>query len=697
MSAKNNKRVDQDSLVHSKISTRHLDRLAIVYVRQSTMHQVHHNQESTRLQYNLKSYAVTLGWPVERVIVIDDDLGRSGSSAVGRPGFQRLVAEVGLDHVGLILGLEMSRLARSCRDWHQLLEVCSLFGTLLADPDGIYDPSNYNDRLLLGLKGTMSEAELHILKQRMHAGMLAKAQRGELGLRLPRGYIRRPSGEVCKDPDLQVQHVMETIFAQFERCGSVHGVLRYLVQQDIKLPVRIASGSNKGDLRWCAPTNVAVHSIFKNPAYAGAYAYGRSWFDPRGKKPGVPWSGKTVVPLGQWKVCRHDSFPAYITWERFEQNLKQMASNCSFARGIPRNGPTLLAGILRCSRCNHRMTVKYNGGGSHHYCCVPKAVKYGSERCQTVAVRSADREIEVLVLRALEPASLELSLAVVEDLERERAREEAHWQLRRERVRYNAERARRQYNNVEPENRMVARFLERALEDCLLAEKNLEEEYNRFRAVRSTTLSDAERDTIRALAKEVPKVWASSTTKHEHRKAIVRLLIEEVLLEVSGQTERVEMTVRWVGGHESKVALSRPVQNRSQLSYYQDLLHRAEALRAAGNTWSQVAATLNKEGWRPAKRRETFTAEMVSNLGVRRAESQGPRKPKMRLLENEWTVAGLANELNVEVCKIYYWVKAGWINARKVKTSHHHGAWILWADPTKRVQILSRYAASKKR
>jgi DNA invertase Pin-like site-specific DNA recombinase len=268
-----------ESFVSEKIQPHHLDRLAVVYVRQSTLQQVLDHQESTRLQYGLAHRAEALGWSAERILTIDEDLGKSGSSAEGRSGFQRLVTEVSLNHVGLILGIEMSRLARSNKDWHHLLEVCALFGTLIADLDGIYDPSQYNDRLLLGLKGTMSEAELHILKQRMLQGKLNKAQRGELGFHLPIGYVRRPSGEICFDPDEQAQQVVKVIFRKFEELGTLNAVLRYLVDHHIQVGVRVLSGANKGDLEWHRPNRATLQNLLKNPAYAGAYAYGQSHTD----------------------------------------------------------------------------------------------------------------------------------------------------------------------------------------------------------------------------------------------------------------------------------------------------------------------------------------------------------------------------------------------------------------------------------
>jgi DNA invertase Pin-like site-specific DNA recombinase len=674
-------RCDGAALASFKIGPHHLERLAIVYVRQSHPNQVLHHPESARVQYNLTEHAVALGWARDRVLVIDDDQGRTGTNTEGRPGFQRLVAEVGLDHVGIIIGFQMSRLARSCRDWHQLIEVCALFGTLLCDLDGVYDPANYNDRLVLGLKGTISEAELHVIKQRMHAGKLAKAQRGELGMHLSLGYVRRPSGEIVKDPDEQAQAVVQMLFEQFQRRGTIHGVLCYLVEYDLKLPIRIASGPDKGELRWSRPNRMTLQNVFNNPAYAGAYVYGRRRTDPRAKRPGRPATGRKVAHVGEWAVCLRDRFPAYITWEQYEQNLRQLALNRNVTRGVARRGPTLLAGLVRCGRCGHRMVAMYSDGYPR-YACVAESAVYAGPLCQSVAARAVDHVVEALVLRAIEPAALEVSLAVASDLERERAREEQVWQQRLERARYEVERARRQYNVVEPENRLVARTLERALEDRLGAEQKLGEDHRRARAARPVTLNDAERSAIRALATELPKLWNSPTTTNEQRKDVVRQLLEEVRLTVQGESERVEMTLRWAGGHETTTALTRPVARLSQLSYYDDLVQRAEHLRE-GKTLQQVADALNADGWRPAKRRATFNASMVTSLLASKRADGGtppPQPPPEKLKPNEWTLAALADRLGMSRITLHSWIGRGWVRARKVPSPRPSGLWILWAD-----------------
>ena len=464
-----------------KIQSSHLQRLAVVYVRQSTLQQVEHHQESTRRQYALVDRAIGLGWAPSQVLVIDEDQGHSGATAAGRPGFQRLVAEVGLDHIGLVLSIEISRLARNSRDWYQLLEVCGLFATLIGDADGLYDPQTYNDRLLLGLKGTMSEAELHILKQRMLEGKRAKARRGELKTLLPMGYVHAPSGEVVKDPDEQARAVIDTVFAQFARRGTLNGVLRYLVDHQLQLPYRVISGAQTGQLQWRRPNRVTLSNLLHNPTYAGAYVYGRRPTDPRRRQPGRPSTGRTVAAPPQWEVLLKDRLPAYISWEQYERNLRQLAANTTQGGGVARGGPSLLSGRLICGRCGLRMATAYtNGGHGLRYACMREAVDYGAPLCQSLAGAPLDALITRLVLEALEPAALELSMQVADDLEAERGRVQTQWQQRLERVHYDAERAARQYQAVEPENRLVARTLEQHWEAALTAEAQLKADYARF-------------------------------------------------------------------------------------------------------------------------------------------------------------------------------------------------------------------------
>jgi DNA invertase Pin-like site-specific DNA recombinase len=683
-----------------KIQACHLKRLAIVYVRQSTLQQVERHQESTRLQYALTEQAVELGWSPESIEVIDDDLGRSGASAEGRPGFQRLVSEVSLDHVGLVLGIESSRLARSSRDWYQLLEVCALFSTLIGDADGLYDPQTYNDRLLLGLKGTMSEAELHILKQRMLEGKRAKARRGELKTLLPMGYVRAPSGAVIQDPDAQARGVIETIFVQFQRCATINGVLRYLVDHQIQLPYRVISGAQTGQLQWRRPNRVTLSNLLHNPTYAGAYVYGRRPTDPRRRQPGRPSTGRTVAGPEQWEVLLKDRLPAYISWAQYEANLRQLAANTAQAGGVARQGLSLLSGRLICGRCGLTMTTEYNNNGvGLRYACSREAVDYGAPLCQSLSGMALDALITRLVLESLQPAALEISLQVAEDLEGERVRHHADWQQRLERARYEAERAERQYQVVEPEHRLVARTLETQWEAALSAEARLQADYARFLASEPRTLSECERARIRALAADIPALWQAKTTTNAERQAIVRQLIERVIVTVIDDSERVAVQVHWIGGHHTRTHLVRPVARLEQLSYYPELLARVLALHQAGQRCPQIAEQLNAEGWHPAKRRATFNGPMVANLlsreGVRAGLSSTKSAPWPERREQEWSLPELSHALAMPSVTLFSWLKKGWLLARQVQRAGKP-QWLVWADEAELERLRERRQAPRR-
>lgn len=683
-----------EALSSHKIASRHLERVAMVYVRQSTAQQLVKHQESTRLQYGLTERAAALGWPRERIIVVDDDLGRSGASAEGRPGFQRLVAEVGLDHVGIILGIEMSRLARSCRDWHQLLEVCALFGTLIADLDGIYDPANYNDRLLLGLKGTMSEAELHVLKQRMLQGKLAKARRGELGMLLPIGYARRPSGEVILDPDEQVRATVALVFDQFDARGTVHGVLRYLVDHGVRMPVRSASGPTKGDLEWRRPNRVTLLNLLHNPAYTGAYVYGRRPTDPRRKQPGRAGTGRTVAAKGSWEVLLRDRLPAYITWERYEANAAALAANRNRALSTTRRGPALLSGLLVCARCGYRMAPQY-GSGHPRYACVREMVDHAGKLCVTTAARCVDDCIAGLVMQALAPSALEVSMQVAQDIEAERRRLDQSWQQRLERAQYEVGRAMRQYDAVEPENRLVARTLERQLEERLAVQRGVQEDHRRFLAEQPAMLTADEREAIRALASDIPALWAAASTTSAERQTIVRQLVERIVLHVEGTSERAKVVVHWIGGHRTETAFVRPVARTDQLTYYRGLVERIGELRNQGLKSQHIAEQLNSGGWRPPKRRPTFNGEMVRTIMSRNGmTTRGAAWQRPTLGPNEWLMRDLAAELEMPMISLYAWLRRGWVRARRIE-QHPRKPWVILADAQELARLRAFRVAPK--
>jgi DNA invertase Pin-like site-specific DNA recombinase len=670
-----------DTLRSPKLRPWHLDRVAVVYVRQSTPQQVTDHKESTARQYALADRAVALGWPRDRVTTIDDDLGRSGQSIEGRPGFQRLLAEVALDRVGLILGLEMSRLARSCRDWHQLLELCGRYRVLLADADGVYDPTDHSDRLLLGLHGVMNEAELHVLKQRMYQGKLNKARRGELFGTPPIGYVRLPTGEWAIDPDEQVQAVVRLIFDQFDREATTHGLLRYLVHHQVRVPVRSAGGPGKGQLEWRRPNRATLQSLLRHPSYAGAYRFGHRPTDPRKKQPGRPNTGKLIRRPADCLVLIRDRLPAYITWNRFEANQARLTANRQLPAtpGGPRNGPAVLAGLVRCGRCGRRMVVRYAGPkGRPSYACTRGSADYAEPLCQALSCGAAlDELVAGQLLAAVEPAALEASLAAVAGVERQRAELGRQWQLRRERAAYEVDRACRQYQACEPENRLVARELERRWEEALKQQRLLAEEYERFTRAAPAPPDAAAAAAIRALAADLPAVWAAPTTTPADRRRVARLLLEKVVVTVDKASERVDVLLHWVGGVARPHVLLRPVSRYRDRSDYPRLVERLRRLCADRVTSAAIADRLNAEGFRPPKRAARFTGatvqKLAAGLGLARRERHGSAAG---LGPDEYRPMQLARRLGVSRDTVRGWVRRGWVTTRADAEGHH----VLWVD-----------------
>ena len=668
--------------IPGKVKRFHMERLAVVYVRQSSQQQVLEHRESAALQYALKQRAIDWGWSAERVRVIDQDQGHSGATAEGRQGFQELLAQVSLDHVGVVLGIEMSRLARCCRDWHQLLELCALFGTLLADQDGLYDPRDYNDRLLLGLKGTLSEAELHSIRLRMYQGRLNKARRGAVFTHMPMGYVRGPDGTPLLDPDQQAQSVVRLIFRKFEELGSVNGVLGYLVRQGIRLGIRPHHGANRGALEWHRPNRVTLCSLLHHPLYAGAYSWGRRPVDPRRKIPGRPATGRTVADPKDWQVLIRDHCPAYITWEQYQANLARMAENRALVKGPVRQGPSLLKGLLVCGVCGARMVVSYGQQNLLRYACIRRHCDYGEANCQSLAGRVLDDLVARQVLKVLEPASLELSLSAAADIQQERAQLHQQWRQRLERAGFQKDRAARQYHAVEPENRLVARELEQRWEQAILEERTLQEEYSGFERRQPADLSAAERNPVGHFAQDIPALWKAPQTTHQDRQSIVRHLVEQVNVRPQERSEILDVTIRFAGGFASQHELRRPVARYEQMHNYPFLLNRVHDLRQLKLTARRIAGTLNAEAWRPPKRRATFNAAMVRSLILRLPRpatlSSGTPDTSGPLAQNEWWFADLVRHLNLPSPTLYSWMRRGWVEARQL--AGREGRWILWAD-----------------
>lgn len=662
----------------AKIHTTHLDRLAIVYVRQSSPQQVLENRESTARQYALAQYAEGLGWAADRVLVIDEDQGQSGKSAEHRRGFQRLLSEVTMAHVGLVLGLEMSRLARSSTDWHHLFELCGLCGTLLADQEGIYDANDPNDRLILGLKGLMSEVELQTMRNRLDRGRLNKAQRGEMFHGVPMGYVRLASGAVEFDPDEQVRGVVQLIFTKFAELGSIYGMFHWFIRHDIELPVRVRAGAKKGQLEWRRPSMPTLAQVLRHPLYAGAYVYGRRGADPKRQRASAshyrPW-----VPMDQWKVLLTDRLPAYISWEQYLKNRDRIEQNRNGTAlpGVPRNGSALLAGVLVCGTCQRHMQPSYHTNSVAQYGCHRHYVEATEPRCYGVAAQGLDALVAQQVLRALEPAAVQLSLQTQADLERERQRLQTQWQQRCQRARYDVDLAERRYQAVDPTNRLVAATLEKRWEEALTQERQTREAADRFARTMPLPLRAEERARLEQVAADIPTIWQAPSTTNADRKALIRCLIQRVLVSVRCDSEHVAVTIQWAGGYESHHEFIRPVATYAQLRDFERLMDRVVHLRQTGHTTRHIAECLNAEGFSPPKRTGAFTLPVVYQLLKRRALIGNERSHDELLGSNEWWLTDLARQLAMSHLKLRDWAMRGWVQGRKTPLQ---GRWILWAD-----------------
>jgi DNA invertase Pin-like site-specific DNA recombinase len=635
-----------------KVTADHLKRDAYLYVRQSTLRQVCENTESKERQYALRQRAVALGWPLERIIVIDKDLGQSGASAVDREGFQRLVAEVGMGRTGIVLGLEVSRLARNSSDWHRLLEICALTDTLILDEDGVYDPSHFNDRLLLGLKGAMSEAELHVLRARLRGGALNKAGRGDLKIGLPVGLVYDSRDRVVLDPDQQVQQAIRLLFETYRRTGTACAVVKHFNENDLLFPNRVLRGVNRGALVWRNLVHSRTLSILHNPRYAGAYVYGR-FRTSKGTR------AYRRLPEDQWHVLLPDTHPGYITWQEYQENQRRLRE-CSQAYGrerrkrAPGEGPALLQGLAVCGCCGHRMAVRYHrrsGGLVPDYVCQRNGIEHGLAICQSVPGSEVDKAIGRLLLDLMTSATLEVSLAVLEELQK---RHQETDQLRRkqvERARYEVELARQRYMQVDPNNRLVADALEGDWNERLRDLNEAQEKYEQQRELDRATLDDEGRRRILELASDFPRLWHDSRTSDQQRKRMVRLLLEDVTLT---KEEVLKVQIRFKGGASRELKLPRP-RNAWQLRQTDPEVIEQIDRFLDSHTDGGTAEELNRRGFRSGEGLP-FDGRLVAQL--RRAYHLKSRHDRLRQM-GKLTQEEMAERLDVSTVTIRQWRRSG--------------------------------------
>ena len=672
------------SAVHQKVTTSHLGRDAYLYVRQSTLRQVFEHGESTRRQYALRERAMALGWPTERVVVIDSDLGLSGADG-DREGFKRLVAEVSMGRAGIVLGLEVSRLARNSTDWHRLLEICALSETLILDEDGVYDPVEFNDRLLLGLKGTMSEAELHMMRARLRGGLLNAAKRGELKVPLPVGLVYDPLGNVVLDPDAQVQHSLRLLFEAFTRIGSAAGTVRHFDNEKLRFPHRPHNGPHKGELHWKLLTFSQVLYVLHNPRYAGAFAFGRS---RQRRRPGGGIEYRRLA-REDWTVLLHDAHPGYITWQRFEENERQLLNNAqSYAakrRSPPREGPALLQGLAICGVCGRNMTVRYHTRKDKQYpdyVCQVDGFKRGRSRCQSIYGAAIDHVVGELLVELMTPLTMDVALQVQDELAA-RAEEADLWHAQRvQRAREEADLARHRFMQTHPDNRMVADVLEAEWNAKLRVLDEAQQELDRCRVEPGQGLDERQRKRILALASDFPRLWNDPATPHRERKRMARLLIEDVTLTKATRT----LGVRLRGGTTRVLTWPSvpPIYERYKTK--DEVVGEIDRL-LNDHTYGEIATILNERG-RRSGRGHAFSRILVK--GVRENYELKSRRERLRdrgLL----TVYEAAERLNVSRNTVNEWRKAGLLRAHPYGDGDRYMYEIPDPPPTKQPgQELSR-------
>lgn len=636
---------------HQKIQADHLQRDAYLYVRQSSLRQVFENTESTKRQYALRERAVALGWPIERIHTIDSDLGISGAHAEHRDGFQQLVSEVALGHAGIVLGLEVSRLARNNADWHRLLELAALARTLILDEDGIYDPSHFNDRLLLGLKGTMSEAELHVLKARLQGGIRNKARRGELEMPLPIGLLYDATGAVVLDPDQQIQATVRMVFDTFRQVRTASAVVRRFRRESLTFPRRIRRGIGKGDVLWGKLDHCRVIQILHNPRYAGAFVYGRHRAVPAVS---VKRATRVLkVARENWQVVIQNAHPGYICWEEFERNEVTLRQNVAgFSPGgrgtVPREGVALLQGRVLCGICGARMRVKYqevHPGLAPYYQCSDEVVRRAGKMCQSIRGCDVDRAISTLLLETVAPAALEVALAVQAEIAGRIEEADALRRSQLERARYEAELARRRYLKVDPDNRLVADTLEADWNERLRRLDTLQQEHEQQRKADQGLLSDEARLRILALSSDFPRVWNDPRTAPVERKRMVALLIEDVTLI---KAEKIAIHVRFRGGRTTSLSVARPRPMALVRKTLPEVVQKLDQLLDACSD-REASNQLNALGYRNWKG-ESFTTKRTAY--VRRFYGLTSRFDRLRA-RGFLTGEEMARQLGVCVSQVH--------------------------------------------
>jgi DNA invertase Pin-like site-specific DNA recombinase len=640
----------------AKIGGLHLERLAVVYLRQSSPRQVRENFRSTERQYALAEEAARLGWEAERIVVVDGDLGISGrfSDTQARKGYAQLVARVCLGEVGAIFGLEVSRLARSNAETQRLLEFCALTDTLVVDTDGIYDLKDFNDRLLLGLKGQMSEAELHMITSRLQGAKRAAAERGELRFPLPVGYVHDEDGETIIDPDEEVQAAIRDLFRAFEQTGSGYGVVGAFKGR--RFPKRAYGGAWAGEVRWGELTHPRVLAVLSNPCYAGAYVFGRYRSRRTVRPDGTITTTVTELPRSEWPVLIHDHHPGYISWEQYLANQRRLAANDTRGGQRPaREGAALCQGIVRCGACGRSMCTRYQGGGGYYECTHSRADHIATPGCRSVKTTVVDELVARRLLESLAPQEIKLALAAADEVADRHARSTRVVQLRVERARYEAIRAERAFHACEPENRLVARSLEtrweQKLHELAQAEAELVEHHK--------PAPEPSREQLQALARHLPKLWAADTTAQRDRKRLLRAMVADITITSNPTGRELQVGIRWRSGASEQHTVERPKTRQEVIRTPAEAIELTRRL-AADHTNAQIAERINAAGL-SAGTGGPFKAEHVQWIRWRHKIPY----PASYAHDGELTVTQIAKRFGISDGTVYAWIETGKLTARR--------------------------------
>jgi DNA invertase Pin-like site-specific DNA recombinase len=591
------------NMAHQKVTASHLKRQAYCYVRQSTLKQVFENTESTKRQYALREQAIALGWQVVQIVTVDSDLGETATSVADRQGFQKLMTEVSLGRVGLVMGLEVSRLARNNADWARLVEICGITDTLILDEEGVYNPTDFNDRLLLNMKGTFSEVELHVLRSRLRGGILSKARRGELKTRLPTGFVYDHNDKVIIDPDKQIQQSLRLFFDIFQRTGAAFATVKAFATDDMKFPCRMHFGPDKGKVKWQRLTSGRALSILNNPRFSGAYYYGRQ----RSRK---NVDGSTTffqVPRDQWLVLIKDAHPGFITWQQYEENLQRMRQNAIAYNLIgrktpPREGPCLLQGLAICGKCGQRMTIRYKyqrkGRIEPAYLCQRNRIERWESSCQYIPGAGIDEAISNLLLESVMPLTLEVALQVQQEMENRFKEADKLRKQQVERAEYEANLARRRFMQVDPDNRLVADTLEAEWNEKLRHLQDANDYYEDHRQKESEKLKSAQKKEVLKLAKDFPRLWKNPRTPAREKKRMIRFLIEDVTM--NRGEENITLHVRFKGGAKKTLTLPPPLKGWQYNATDPKIVQMVDELLTDHN-YAEIATILDKRGYKSSQ------------------------------------------------------------------------------------------------